>query len=242
MRRVMIVGGTDGIGLALVRYYSGKGFRVAVLGRSLDKLKDIALDDVEPLMAIHCDLTVADQIGPAFQLALERLGHADIIIYCAGVMVEQAETDLNPEADAKMFTVNTLAGIRVLALGANYLMQTGQGQLAAISSVAGDRGRKANPGYGASKAALDTYLEGLRNRLYPLGVAVSTIKPGFVNTRMTQGKKGLFWLIEPSEAARLIALGLERRCDIVYCPPRWAWVMRIIRWTPSFLFKRFGPA
>src|SRR5437762_2966343 len=80
-----------------------------------------------------------------------------------------------------------------LGLAANYFRAAGRGKLVGISSIAGDRGRKGNVTYCASKAALSTYLEGLRNRLAPFGVQVTTVKPGYVRTRLVEGKKGVFW-------------------------------------------------
>ncbi len=112
--------------------------------------------------------------------------------------------------------------------------------LAAVSSVAGDRGRQSNYPYGASKAALDAYLSGLRNRLHPLGLRVITIKPGFVRTRLTEGKVNPRspLLAEPAQVADDIRRAIEGSADVVYT--RWFWspIMAIIRSIPEFIFKR----
>jgi short-subunit dehydrogenase len=114
------------------------------------------------------------------------------------------------------------------------------GTLVGISSIAGERGRKGNPVYGATKAALNHYLEALRNRLSERGAHVVTIKPGFVATRMTAGMDDPLWLIGSDEAARMILAAVEARANERFVPRRWALVAFVIRNIPSFLFKRLS--
>jgi len=112
--------------------------------------------------------------------------------------------------------------------------------LVAVSSVAGDRGRQSNYPYGASKAALDAYLSGLRNRAYPLGINVITIKPGFVRTRLTEGKvnPNSPLLASPERVAGDIFNAVRVGRSICYTPWFWAYIMCIIRLIPEFIFKR----
>jgi len=112
------------------------------------------------------------------------------------------------------------------------------GTIVGISSIAADRGRRGNPAYGASKAALDHFLEALRNRLSRYGVNVVTIKPGFVDTALTRGMPGLFWLISPDQAAAQILAAARRGSITAYVPWRWRLVGLVIRSIPSFLFRR----
>ena len=144
--------------------------------------------------------------------------------------------------DAETMQVNAVAAVCILGLAANYFGAARRGHLAAISSIAGDRGRKGNPAYNASKAALTTFLEGLRNRLFPLGVTVSTVKPGFLDTRMLDGRKGLLWVVArrrggaddrrpPGEASR----GLLR------APPLGPSRSRAPSRAARSVFKRIGP-
>jgi short-subunit dehydrogenase len=94
--------------------------------------------------------------------------------------------------------------------------------------------------YGASKAGLHTYLEGLRNRVARRGVTVVTIKPGFVDTAMTRGRKGLFWVIPPERAAEIILAKARRGAVEAYVPARWRLLMTVVRAIPSFIFTRLG--
>jgi NAD(P)-dependent dehydrogenase (short-subunit alcohol dehydrogenase family) len=190
---------------------------------------------------VLCDLSEKDRIAPAFDEAIASIGHCDLFLYNAGVMHHGDGLTAEPERDRETMEVNALAAVEMLGLAANYFREARRGQIAAISSIAGDRGRKGNPAYNASKAALTTYLEGLRNRLFPFGVTVSTVKPGFVGTRMTAGKAGLFWVAPPEKAARIIADRLERGHEVFYVYRRWGLFGLALRHIPRVLFKRFGP-
>ena len=115
-----------------------------------------------------------------------------------------------------------------------------RGHIVGISSIAGDRGRVAGPVYNSSKAGLNTYLEALRNRLSRRGVTVTTIKPGFMDTRLLENAARTFWVISPDEAAQQIQTAVTRRQQSVYVPNRWRYVGLIIRHIPSFIFRRLS--
>jgi len=104
--------------------------------------------------------------------------------------------------------------------------------------VAGDRGRVGNPSYNASKAALSSYLESLRNRLTRHGVNVLTVKPGFVETDLLAGAKKTFLVISPEQAADEIYKAISKHKQVVYIPTLWRWIMLIVRNIPSFIFRR----
>ncbi len=135
-------------------------------------------------------------------------------------------------------TTNFTAAAVCLAHLANDFESRGEGGIICIGSVAGDRGRQSNYPYGAAKAGLSTFLQGLRNRLAPTGVHVLTVKPGFVDTPMTQGKEGMF-LVAPSErvAADILRAWKQRR-DVLYTPWFWRWLLLVIRLIPERIFKR----
>jgi len=246
VKRVVLVGGTDGLGRALAAEYASRGSWVTVLGRSREKLDSLVASlsarfPAATVRGVVCDLADEARIEPAFREAIEATGHCDLFLYNAGVMHGGDGVTCEPERDAEMMTVNAAAAVRMLGLAANYFRAARRGQIAAISSIAGDRGRKGNPAYNASKAALTTYLEGIRNRLFPFGVKVSTVKPGFVGTRMLDGRKGLFWVVPPEKAARIVADRLEKGHEVFYVYRRWGLFGLVIRHVPRFLFKRLGP-
>ena len=127
-----------------------------------------------------------------------------------------------------------------MSLAAAHLARRGTGYLCALSSVAGDRGRQSNFLYGATKSALTTYLQGLRNRLARQGVAVITVKPGFVDTAMTWGllKPGSPLVASPDQVARAIEHAIRQQKNDVYTPWFWRWIMAIIKSIPEPIFKR----
>lgn len=251
MKHVVLVGATSGIGRALASAYLRKGWRVGILGRDPARTERVAgeLHAAEPdgvVRGVVCDLRDTDRIGDALAEILQELGQMDLLIYCAGVMppydegserLEQRLAGLDATLD-----VNVRGAIHVLERAAEYFVAAGAGRVAALGSVAGERGRKGHPIYGASKAALHQYLEGLRHRLHPHGVGVTTVKPGWVRTRMLDADAARSRAsVEPEEAAERIVRGLERGRDAFFVPRWWAGVAFGLRILPRSLFKRFGP-
>jgi len=155
-------------------------------------------------------------------------------------MATVGEEEYDTAKDRKMIEVNLLGAMAWLNPAAERFARLERGTIVGIGSVAGDRGRAGNPGYCTSKAAFHAYLEALRNRVAQLGVRVVTIKPGFVDTAMTRGKEGLFWLISADQAAEIILAKARRGVVVAYVPARWRLVMTIIRSIPSFIFSRLG--
>lgn len=139
------------------------------------------------------------------------------------------------------FAINATSTIALLTVLANQFEKQRAGTLAVISSIAGDRGRPSNYVYGAAKAAVSTFCEGLRARLFKVGVHVMTVKPGFVNTPMTKGLKLPAALVAtPDQIALRIISGVERKTANLYAPAFWAPIMLIIRNIPQPLFKRLS--
>jgi len=219
---------------------------VAVLGRDEEKLERVtdqlrADHPGRTVVGVRCDLTDDARVQPAFEEAARGLGQVDLVVYCAGVMPDRpADPEAAFRAAREMFEVNVLGAIHLLELAADHMAAAGGGTVAALGSVAGERVRKGNPAYGASKAALHAYLEGLRFRLHGTGVKVVTVKPGFVNTRMLAGRPAP-GAIEPAEAARRIADGIRRGRESFFVPGWWGLVGLALRSVPRPLFKRIGP-
>ena len=139
-----------------------------------------------------------------------------------------------------MFEVNTLGAMDWMNAGAEFFQGEERGSLVVVSSVAGDRGRRQNPAYAASKAAVTTFMEALRNRLTVRGVHVMTVKPGPVRTPMTDGMEGLPFMVEPGVVARAVVRGIRRRRQTIYVPGRWRPIMWVIRCVPSVIFRRMN--
>jgi decaprenylphospho-beta-D-erythro-pentofuranosid-2-ulose 2-reductase len=151
---------------------------------------------------------------------------------------EQAQADY-AAAEAVLVT-NFLSAVSLSTWLANYFVARKAGVLAVISSVAGDRGRKSNYVYGASKGALNIFLDGLRNRVDREGVQVLTIRPGFVATPMTAHLPQGPLFAQPDQIADGILKAIVRRKDNVYLPPIWAVIMLIVRSIPQAIFKKMN--
>jgi decaprenylphospho-beta-D-erythro-pentofuranosid-2-ulose 2-reductase len=164
-------------------------------------------------------------------------GGLDGIVLCHGRMDEQDEAQRDVEKARAMVEVNYLSAISLLEPAAVHLEERGRGWICAISSVAGDRGRRSNYLYGSTKAGLNAYLEGLEARLAPAGVAVVTVKPGFVDTSLTWGR-GVPLAASPERVARDVVRAITRRRSVVYTPWYWRWIMATLRLLPRPLFRR----
>jgi NAD(P)-dependent dehydrogenase (short-subunit alcohol dehydrogenase family) len=150
------------------------------------------------------------------------------------------DSEYSFDKDRAMIEVNVLGAIAWLNEAAQRLEAAGSGTIVGISSVAGDRGRRGQPVYCTSKAALDTYLEALRNRVGRFGVRVVTIKPGPVDTPLTKGLDKLPMVISADDAARQIIAAAEKGKRIAYVPGKWRPVMAVIRSIPSPLFQKLN--
>ncbi len=246
-RRAIVIGASSGMGAALVRRLAEEGYRVAAVARRREALEELARQ-AEPaarrsggsVILRALDAGDADAAPEAFAELVENLGGLDLLIYAAGVMPKIERTEYSTPKDLSVLDTNCAGCVIWGNLAAHYFTTRRAGTLVGISSIAGDRGRKGFPVYCASKAFMDTYLEALRNRLSEVGVHVCTIKPGFVDTPMTQGMTGLFWLISADEAARQILGAARSRVNTRYVPGRWWFVGTVIRQIPSFLFRRLN--
>ena len=249
MRTVVLCGATDGIGLALARWYASRGWHVGILGRDAAKLARVAGElraAGGTVSTALCDVRDPPAAAAGFSAVLGALGGMDLFVYCAGVLHPGDGVSNDAAADRETMDVNATGAVHLLGVAADHCRVARGGHLAAIGSIAGDRGRKGDPAYCASKAALHTCLEGLRNRLHPFGVRVTTVKPGWVRTRMLARREGTAggWpagSITTEEAARRIARRLERGSEVFYVPAWWGLVAFALRHTPRFVFKRLGP-
>jgi short-subunit dehydrogenase len=173
--------------------------------------------------------------------AVESLGQIDIALIAQGVMREQSLLQQDVDALRENFQVNTLSAIEQASALGNYFEQQKHGSLLVISSVAGDRGRQSNYVYGASKAALSVFADGLRNRLSRHGVTVVTVKPGFVDTPMTAGldKEGPLWA-SPEKIASDMARTVGKGGGVLYTPWFWRYILLIICHIPERIFKKLS--
>ncbi len=176
--------------------------------------------------------------GAMLQAASGQLGGLDAALIAHGTLSDQSACQLSTDRLLQELSTNALSVMALATLLANHFEAQRSGVLAIISSVAGDRGRQSNYVYGSAKAAVSAFASGLRQRLYPCGVRVVTVKPGFVDTPMTRAfPKGPLWA-SPQSVARAILRAMDRGTPVVYTPWFWRPIMWIIRSIPERIFQR----
>jgi short-subunit dehydrogenase len=241
LSKVVIVGASSGMGEAMARQLAQEGAQVAIVARREDELKRLASEQPGKLYPYVHDVSNVDEVPALFERIERDMGAVDGLIYAAGVMPKIEEGEYAFEKDRAMVTVNLLGAMAWMNQAAKRFEAAKEGTILGISSIAGERGRRGNPAYCTTKAALTTYLEALRNRCSRYGVNVVTIKPGFVDTAMTRGMKGLFWLISAEKAAQQsLALARTGSSAAAFVPSRWALVAYIVRSLPSFIFRKLN--
>lgn len=245
VHKVLIIGATSAIACETARLFAAEGAALCLIARNPAKL-DIVTADLRVLGATQVETLIADLTEhAAHPLLIERavtaLGGLDVVLIAHGTLSDQKVCEQSVDLTLRELDSNFLSCVSLLTLLANRLEAQKSGTIAVISSVAGDRGRKGNYVYGTAKAALSAFLQGLRNRLYPAGVHVLTIKPGFVDTPMTAVlvRKGPLFAT-PQVVARGIYRAVLTRRNVVYLPWFWRCIMFVIRAIPEWIFKRLS--
>lgn len=243
MQRILLVGANSAIAEACARLWAGRGDRLFLVARDAGRLETLRADlevrapgSVLGVASLDVnDHAAHERVVGAAWAALDGI---DVALLAHGTLPDQAACEADAALARREFDTNATATIALLTVLAQRLQDRRGATIAAISSVAGDRGRASNYLYGAAKAAVSAFLSGLRQRLTPAGVNVLTIKPGFVDTPMTREfRKGALWA-KPDAVARGILGAVDKRRGVAYLPFFWWGVMTIIKHIPEFVFRR----
>lgn len=240
--KVVFLGATKGMGRALARLMAARGDRLFLLGRDSDELEksaaDLAVRGGEPVDHAACDLERPESFAPALDAAEAALGGFDTVVVTAGIFSPQAVLEDDPEALERLLLVDFTNTI-LFSEAARKRLGPG-GTLCVFGSVAGDRGRKPVVLYGAAKAGLAAYLEGLDHRFHADGLRVVSVKPGFVHTAMTAGLDAPPFAGQPEPVARRVLRAIDRGTPVVYAPAIWRWLMLVVRHLPRAVMRRMG--
>ncbi len=237
---VLILGATSDIARAIARAYAKAGCGIILASRDSARLeadaKDLALRYGVQARIAEFDALDTGHHGEF----LDRLGALPETVICVvGFMGDQAESQVSAAAAELVMRSNYAGPAAILALVANRMEKAGHGTIIGVSSVSGERGRASNYVYGSAKAGFTAFLSGLRSRLSRSGVAVITVKPGFVATRKTAGlglPKAL--TAQPEEVARAVLAAQRKGRDVVYVRLIWLPIMLLIRALPERIFKK----
>lgn len=241
-KTILVLGATSAMAQAWMRLLAPQGASFFLVARNSAHLDSVGKDLVtRGAAAVHVETANLDDTAghvAMLESAVAALGNLDCAFIAHGVLGDQAAGEKDFAIASASLQTNFLSTVSLVTWLANYFATEHRGRLVVISSVAGDRGRKSNYIYGAAKAALNAFLDGVRNRLDREGVQVLTVRPGFVATPMTAHlPQGPLFAV-PDDVAQDILRAIEHRRDVLYTPWFWRWIMALIRIIPEWKFKK----
>jgi short-subunit dehydrogenase len=241
--KAAVVGATRGMGRELARRMAERGDALCLLGRDEAELEASARDLVArgargPVETARLDLADSAAFAAALDAADRALGSFDTLVVTAGDFAPQDALERDPARLERLLDVNFTATVNLCQQAAERLAARGGGTVCAFSSVAGDRARRSNYLYGASKAGLSAFLEGLHLAYADRGVRVVCVRPGFVKTAMTAGLPVPPFAGEPDAVSRVVLRALDLGTPVVYAPPIWRLIMLVIRLLPRAVMRR----
>jgi short-subunit dehydrogenase len=231
------------MGRALARLMAERGDRLFLLGRDRAELERSARDleargAKAPVGTAVLDLALPAGFGEALDAADQALGAFDTLVITGGLLDPQDALARDPVRLERLLHVNFTGTAVLCQMAAERLAPRGGGTVCAFSSVAGDRARRSNYGYGASKAGLSAFLEGLGHAYADRGVRVVCVKPGFVKTAMTEGLPVPPFAGEPEPVARAALRAMDAGRPVVYAPAPWRVIMLLVRALPRAVMRR----
>lgn len=242
VRSALVLGGGSEIALAILARLGARGLRRAVLlGRDPEAMREaasgLAARGVEVLTASF-DARAIETHASVVRDAFEAHGDFDLVILAFGELGEQAAFEADPTAAGLAGVTNFAGAVSSGMASAMALRDQGHGVLVVLSSVAGQRPRRENYVYGATKAGLDAFARGLDEALRGSGARVMVVRPGFVRTRMTAHMSSRPLSLTAEQVAALVVAGLDRGTTVVWAPPVLRWMFMVLRSLPQSIFRR----
>lgn len=240
--KILIVGATSAIATATARLFAERRDHLFLIARNGERLSDLVADlkvrGAQSVGTLTLDLDDFSTHAGAITEAAEFLKQIDVALLCHGVLPDQAAAEASFKLALKAINTNGMSVISLLTEIAQRLSKQGMGTIAVITSVAGMRGRQPNYIYGAAKALVSVYLQGMRGRLHEHNVHVIDVRPGLVDSPMTASfRKGPLWTT-PDAVAEIIVRSIARKKHTVYAPGYWRYIMLLVNAIPEFIFKR----
>lgn len=239
---VIIFGATSAIARASANSLAKRGYPIFLAGRNEKELERLS-SDISIRYGVNTyyecfDAEKFDLHKSFIDQAINKMNGIDGALLAFGDLGEQKQSAEDFNLTHQVIDRNFTGACSVLTHLANTMEKQKSGFIVGISSVASDRGRQSNYIYGAAKGGMSVFLQGLRNRLYPSGVHVMTVKPGFVDTSMTFGLPNMFLVANPNDVGEKIVVGIEKNKNVLYVPWFWSIIMKVIKFIPETLFKR----
>jgi decaprenylphospho-beta-D-erythro-pentofuranosid-2-ulose 2-reductase len=239
-KKILIIGGSSDIGAAIASRFAEEQFDVWLAGRDADYLSRVAGDiAIRKNAEVNCSAFDASDFASHSEFYAALPMRPDVSVCVFGYLGEQRVAEDHWDESKKIIDCNYTGAVSVLNMIAEDYARKRKGTIIGISSVAGDRGRQSNYIYGSAKAGFTAYLSGLRNRLYRSGVHVLTVKPGFVNSKMTDSLTlPPLLTVSPEQVASSVFRAYRKKQNVVYVSSWWRLIMAIITAIPETIFKR----
>ena len=242
-KRIVIIGATSAIAEHCARLWVKDAVvDLTLVARNHEKIEQVAADLRVRSPQSIIRVLVADFIAP---LAIQQLvdnviaeGIIDTVLIAHGSLPDQANCQQDLTACHEALLINGISPVLFAEAFAGHMQIANQGNLAIISSVAGDSGRKSNYVYGAAKGMITRYTQGLQHRLATTGVKVVLIKPGPTETPMTAHLKQQGGLAKVEDVAKLIVKAIYQGKAIVYVPAKWGVIMMVVQHLPAIIFNK----
>ncbi|MEU5096686.1 decaprenylphospho-beta-D-erythro-pentofuranosid-2-ulose 2-reductase [Streptomyces sp. NPDC020996] len=238
---LLVLGGTSDIGLATARRMIARRTRTVWLAGRPSPALERSVDGLRALGA-EVRAVAFDALDPdSHETVLGKVfaeGDIDMVLLAFGILGDQAHDERDPSAAVRVAQTNYTGAVSAGLVSARALQAQGHGSLVVLSSVAGERARRANFIYGSSKAGLDAFAQGLGDALHGTGVHVMVVRPGFVRSKMTAGLAEAPLATTPQAVAAAVELGLRRRSETVWVPGTLRLVMSALRHVPRAVFRR----
>ncbi|MDP6488885.1 MAG: SDR family NAD(P)-dependent oxidoreductase [SAR324 cluster bacterium] len=242
-KSILITGASSGIGRALAFEFSRRGYALGLCARRLELLESLRdeLGGESQVAIAKLDVADLERVPDVLHKQADELGGVQIVIANAGVGERSYPGEGTFHLDSKVIEINLLGAMATIDAGTEILKKEGGGQIVGISSVAGFRGLSTTPAYSASKAALSTYMEGIRNNLKQHKIAVTVLNPGFIDTPINTHRKSRPFLISAEKGARLMADMIEKKVWSSTVPVwPWALITKLMRLLPERLWSKIN--
>ena len=236
--RVLLIGGTSEIGLAILAALDAPSDTEIVLaGRDEERLKAAAKQLPYPARIVAFDATALSTHQAVIDEAYAD-GPVDLVISAAGVLVPQPELDRDPLRAGQLVETNFTAHVTTILAAVERMRREDHGTIVVLSSVAAVRPRKANFVYGSAKAGLDAFARGLADALHGSGVRVLLVRPGFVTGRMTAGMSPAPLSSTPAQVGAAVAAALGNGSTQVWVPRSLGTFAAVLRLLPRPVWRR----
>lgn len=237
-KKIIIIGATSGIGAELARQCVEKEYHVGGTGRRVERLEDLKKELGNYFSFTEMDVTHFDDAKLKLQKLIEEMGGMDIIVLNAGISNYPSSSITGMEQ--KIIDVNVSGFVQLFGEAFQFFREQGHGQIVGVSSIASLFGSSRAAPYSSSKAFISTYMQAYRQRCNNLAedITITDVKPGFVKSEMTKGKKGMFWVGETDTAVKQMLKDIEKKKSYSYITRRWRFVAWLLKLTPNWILDR----